>query len=75
MNKRVVLKRLRDSYYFSIADQSVPNIIPDCKYTFIPYDPFRIIKFDSEKEALTAYDEYCKHHCFEDIQIINIISE
>lgn len=75
MKKRIVLKRLRDKSYLSLADESSKSMLPDCKYTFRAYDPFKVVKFDSEEDALNAYADFCKHHCVENVQIMSIISE
>lgn len=75
MKKRIVLKRLSDRCYLSFADECSKSMLPDCKYTFRAYAPFKIVKFDSEEEAIKAYADFCKHHCVENVQLISIISE
>lgn len=74
MCNQIVLKRLTDEKYLSSADICSKTIFPDCKYVFLPYDFFKIVRFNSEKDAIEAYADYCKYHNVEDVQMIYIIS-
>ena len=73
MEKRIVLKRLTDNSYLSVADECSKSMLPDCKYTFRAYNPYKVVRFNTEEESLAAYADYRKHNCVEDVQIINII--